>query len=279
MKHSGTVGKLRRLSLTLLVVLPRCRSPPVAASRRQARRAPRRPHRPQARRVPRRPHRPRSRRVPRFRPRPCQPCATGLRRSCAPRCPACSSRAPEASAARARLGRRHTDDTPLAAAGRLPLVAPGLRPRAGPRSGAGLGHPARAGPGPPRSPRSGRQGPLARAARRRLSRRGVLLADGSILCNSANEKRLPVTTLVWTDGDGEWQPVHTVGRLLREAEEKASTAPSRSPGARESSSRPGHGAGSSCRPPGERERSRRPAGRSHQRGGSPGHRLRAAAAS
>ena len=46
----------------------------------------------------------------------------------------------------------------------------------------------------------------------------ILLADGGILCNGANEAS-PATTLRWTDGDGEWQSVHTVGRLLRQAEE------------------------------------------------------------
>ena len=46
----------------------------------------------------------------------------------------------------------------------------------------------------------------------------ILLADGRILCNGANEAS-PPTTLRWTEGDGEWQPVRIVGRLLREAEE------------------------------------------------------------
>ncbi len=44
----------------------------------------------------------------------------------------------------------------------------------------------------------------------------VLLADGSILCNSANEEAFPVTTLLWTDGDAGWERVHAVGRPLRE---------------------------------------------------------------
>jgi hypothetical protein len=44
----------------------------------------------------------------------------------------------------------------------------------------------------------------------------VLLADGSILCNSANEEAFPATTLLWTDGDAEWERVRAVGRPLRE---------------------------------------------------------------
>jgi hypothetical protein len=44
----------------------------------------------------------------------------------------------------------------------------------------------------------------------------VLLADGSILCNSANEEAFPATTLLWTDGDAEWERVRAVGRPLGE---------------------------------------------------------------
>ena len=47
----------------------------------------------------------------------------------------------------------------------------------------------------------------------------VLLADGALLCCSTDEKRAHFTELVWSRGDGEWQPVRIVGRLLREAAE------------------------------------------------------------
>jgi hypothetical protein len=49
----------------------------------------------------------------------------------------------------------------------------------------------------------------------------VLLADGSLLCCSTDEKQAHFTELVWSRGDGEWQPVHTVGGLLRMAKENS----------------------------------------------------------
>lgn len=45
----------------------------------------------------------------------------------------------------------------------------------------------------------------------------VILADGSVVCCSTHDADFHPTELLWSDGDGDWQPVRTAGRLLKKA--------------------------------------------------------------
>lgn len=47
----------------------------------------------------------------------------------------------------------------------------------------------------------------------------VLLADGSVVCSTADNESAHPTQLQWSDGNGDWQPVHITGHLLKAAEQ------------------------------------------------------------